>query len=274
MRQLLIAIIALTVVVGCNSTNTVRQSPAVPEVEQGDKAFAGGDYPQAIQYYNMWLTKYPEDAEVYLRRGRAHRQVGQNQEARKDFEKASSLRPDDLRAQVYLCLVFDNAGNFTEEGNALRSLMNHPAFGQLGAYEQFLAWTLDGALKNRFNQYQAALGSLDQAVAVANLHPDVMAAQGSAVGKRWALYHRVRARFYMSMHDEQMIRDMEEYITLTKQGGYELNAEDYKTLAIVLYLNRENDKCQKVLALLNEDDRKTLGKAVDDARFFAPGSIR
>ena len=54
---------------------------------KGNAALVIGDYESAIDYYTVVVNMYARHAVAYLRRGLAFIQLGQEEKARRDFEK-------------------------------------------------------------------------------------------------------------------------------------------------------------------------------------------
>lgn len=265
--RILVLTVILTVLMGCHSTPP-QVTPKIPESELGDKAFGGGDYSEAIEYYNLWLVKYPQDADVFFQRGRAYYKLGKYDEALQDFEASVKYYPKNLRAQVYSCLVLNAQYKNEEARRLVTSTISHPLFFKLPYYELFLMYLLDGSLKNQAGNFDSALTSLEEAIKIYNLHPDVFRNYGNPTIKRLALHERAITFCKLGDHNKQMAADMEEYITLTKQMGATVDADDYKTLAIALWLTGQHEKCKQVLVNLNNDDRRVIGQAVDDVDMF------
>lgn len=265
MRLSLFALI-LVMVIGCQSSPR-RELPTVPESELGNQAFAGGDYQGAVQHYDVWLGKYPQDAEVFFQRGRANYKLGQYEAALKDFEDALKFYPENVRPMAYSCCVLMALDRENEARRAVNAVSNHPKYSSLGEYEQFLFFVCDGILKNRIKDYEGALLSLDKAVEIANLYPNVFANYGSPFMKRHALYNRAITRFAVGWFDDPLVEDMEEYVKLAEQAG-DATADDYKTLAIACFLTHRSARCKQVVANLKPEERQELGKAVDDVPLF------
>ena len=54
---------------------------------RGNAALVIGDYESAIDYYTVVVNMYARHTVAYLRRGLAFIQLGQNEKARRDFER-------------------------------------------------------------------------------------------------------------------------------------------------------------------------------------------
>lgn len=273
MKILLLALMIL-IAIGCQTTgpkvdtsSSTTTTPSTPEIELGDKAWVSGEYEQATEYYAAWIGKYPEEANTYFQRGRAYNKLGKYSEALKDFEQASKLNPKDLRPRVYTCGIFFHLGKMKEVKSCL-AIINHPSFAELGPYEQFLVYLMEAKFKIVHKNYEGVLPGLEKAIQLCELNPDVFKSQGSPFIKRLAIYERAKVYFHLGQHNENLVADMKAYIALTGQAGETVSAEDYKSLAMALFLAGRHSECKKILGNLTKEEREELGKAVDDVNFF------
>jgi hypothetical protein len=74
--------------------------------------------------------------------------------------------------------------------------------------------------------------------------------------------------FHLGQHSQEFATTMKEYITLTQKAGETVTANDYKNLAMALFLSGQYKECKTILPNLTEKERKELGTAVDDVNFF------
>lgn len=266
MRILLLAM-AVVIVLGCQS-NPPQKTPTIPENELGNQALAKGDYEGAIGYYEIWLSKYPQDADVYFQRGRAYYQLKKYEAALGDFDSAMKYYPKDISPMVYMCGALRALERDEDARKMVSAVLNHPMYSKLDEYEQFLVLYFDGHLKNLAKDYRGAMAPLNKAVELASLYPHVMENHGSPYIKCIALYQRVLSRFKTAAWDDpQQVADMEEYMKLAEKAGL-VTPQDRYTLAMIYYLSHQNAKCRQVLAQLTPNEREVLGKSVEHVEFF------
>jgi tetratricopeptide (TPR) repeat protein len=61
----------------------------------GDVYFEGGQYAEAVAWYNKAISLSPEDRNIYYERGQAYEKQGLYREAIRDFHRAIQLAPND-----------------------------------------------------------------------------------------------------------------------------------------------------------------------------------
>ncbi len=77
----------------CVATYPGLAQDAVNWLNTGDVAFVGSNYQLALDSYNEYIERNPEDPRGYLQRGKLHAAMGHNYKARLDLEMAESLNP-------------------------------------------------------------------------------------------------------------------------------------------------------------------------------------
>ena len=261
MRNLLLLSVTLLIIVGC-ATSPAPVTPKVNEEELGRQAFDNGDYQGAVDCYNLWLAKYPESADVLFERGRAYNKLQKYDLALKDFETVIARNPADLRPQVYRCGILIKLKK-TAAKNYLAKLLSDPKFQELPVYEKFLAYLLDGQLKNSQGDFENSQASLDEAMKVYASGPDQFQREGNSTIYRLALRQRAIAYYSMGNH-HQAAADMEAYIQLTEKVKGKADSKDYQSLALVLYMTEEYDKCKKVIPAMIPQDRQALADVFGD----------
>ena len=84
------------------------------------KAFALGQYDQAVAANQLAITRYPEEAKLYLQAGRIQEAQGHDEQARLDYEQVLTKHPglrDAVVAHDYLATVYQRLGK-PEEADA------------------------------------------------------------------------------------------------------------------------------------------------------------
>lgn len=260
-------VLMLCMVLGCQSRPPVITAPTTNDDEVGRQAFASGSYDRAVEAYDRWLATHPERLDIVFERGRAYNELRQYEQALQDFDTVVTQNPNDLRAHIYRSGVLITLKKLPEAGASLNKVLTDTAFPQVGIYERFLAYLLDGQLKNMRGEHEAALVSLEDDIKLFEQNSEMFQRHGLASLPRWALYHKAVANDRLGNY-RQAAADMEEYILLTGQSNYRIDNKDYKSLARALFMAEDYDKCRKVLPNLSPEDRRELGTALGDMDFF------
>jgi tetratricopeptide (TPR) repeat protein len=145
-------------------------------------------YAEAIAFWSQYITRYPEDAEVYSSRAAAHWYLGQLHEAIRDYSRALELKPADIpalcgRGQV-LAEVGENDRALKDLDRALQLLKAAPRLGP-----EWHQWheTVEAYIRNGVGLALTGLGetkmSMDQFEASVTLSPD----------NAWVYYNRALA---------------------------------------------------------------------------------
>ncbi len=266
MRNVLI-FLSIIAIIGCRSTPAPITQ--VNEEELGRQAFETGNYEGAADYYSQWLAKYPESWDIFVERGRAYNKMQKYELALKDFELSAEKSPSDLRCQVYRCGVLVSMNKYPPAQKIMASVMSDPKISQLGPYELFLAYSLDGQCKNMSGDYENALTSIEEALKVYESH-DVFKSPGYTSIYRLVL--RKRAVAYHALGNyRQAAADMEQYLSLSEQAEGKGDPKDYQSLALALYMSDNYDRCRQVLPRLSPQHRRELAELFPaDTDFFTP----
>jgi len=263
---LLLATLGILVGCGTSSKNTVlplptptpkvennNSIPAIPDTTTlGSTAFEKGDYDEAIRLYSEVLDNTPNEETALLYRGRAYSQIGEFAQAEQDLSQVNSLT-----GQIYYVRALLAQDKAAPAQKVLSSILADPQFTKLNAYLKFLAFYMDGHVKNMSGQFDLALEPLEEAI---NLFErgsrDFAKAEAPHIG-RIAYYQRAMA-FHMKGRNQQAASDMERYIDLTTQAGQEVSPKDYKSLVLAHYLSENLAKCREYVPKLNDEDRQEL----------------
>lgn len=270
MKQLLIFFPIILLLSGCISNQKSNDLPRVNEYEEGLKTYKNDNAAQAIESFNRWLAKYPNDAEAYIERGRAYNRLQKYKLALKDFTRAielsskpaSSINP--LRPAVYSCGALLSLGQKDDAAKSIELIIDDSKFILLGAYEKFLVYLLDGQLKLEKSDNQKALASLNKALSLFDGSYNQFVQIGSPYINRLALYHRGIAHYRLEMFQEAA-EDQEAYIKITQTAKQQVTTKDYKSLALALCMSGEYEKCRKILPKIPASERQEL-----EAIFFTP----
>ena len=273
MKKLIMLLFLAIVIAGCTTPQRTLP-PDIPKVnfaQRAKQAFNDGDYANAAEDYQRWLAEHPEDIEALFDLGRCYRQLKKYEEALEAFAKVISLNPKDLRPQVYHCEVLIALKRHKQAQPELKKIVQDPGFMRLGIYEKFMAYYLDGQLKNSQGTYEGneqALISLEEALRLFDLHPHVFKNYGSAHINRFAIYQMAVAHHVLG-NNIQAAAEMGKYIEITKQAGMQVSSKDYQSLALALYLSDRLEQCRAVLPQMTLEDRKGLAELFAD-NFFLP----
>ena len=77
-------------------------------------AVRAGRYPLAVSNYKLVLDRFPDHHEVHLLLGETYRRMGDVEQAKKEFETARKLAPQDLRGPIQLALLLESSGRRAE----------------------------------------------------------------------------------------------------------------------------------------------------------------
>jgi tetratricopeptide (TPR) repeat protein len=109
---LLTSMTSLDTIAQSNPTNPAESRQTVTtHVQQGDRAFAEGDFNGAVAAYTQALQLYNLNDYVYYNRGNAYRKLKDYKNAIADYTKAIQLNPQNSFAYLYRGMMYqaDNA---------------------------------------------------------------------------------------------------------------------------------------------------------------------
>jgi tetratricopeptide (TPR) repeat protein len=78
----------------------------------GDDVGAKADYGKSIEAFTAYLAAHPNDADAYMRRGRAHLDRGETPDGIADETRAASLDPANSGIRLDLAIAHKNAGQY------------------------------------------------------------------------------------------------------------------------------------------------------------------
>ncbi len=116
----------------------------------GDDLFEDGKYAEAIEAYTSYLSTHPDHVKSLYNRGRSYEEVGQTDEAIKDFEAIIDLDPKNISAYLSLAKISYNNREYNKvliytgdaidinENSAQAHFLAGRAEHQLGYFDQAL----------------------------------------------------------------------------------------------------------------------------------------
>ena len=100
-------IVCLALIIVMNACGTTDSSG-------GDSLFENGRYTEAIQAYTAYLITNPDDAKTLYNRARAFEELGQIENAQKDFEAILEIDPTYTSAYLGLAKLAYNENNYVQ----------------------------------------------------------------------------------------------------------------------------------------------------------------
>ncbi|WP_236252885.1 tetratricopeptide repeat protein [Echinicola sp. 20G] len=79
---------------------------------EGDTLFEQGQYQEAIDSYSDELASKPKNVETLYRRGRAYEELGDLENAKKDFEAGYKINPKNVKLLLALSNLYQKQDNF------------------------------------------------------------------------------------------------------------------------------------------------------------------
>src|SRR5690606_24801059 len=100
--KLFYLIIPLILVIGCGESS----------FDQGDRLYSEEKYEEAVEAFNTFLQTNPKNVRALYNRARAYEELGDLENAEKDFKRALLL--DDKNGQILLSLsnLYQNMGAY------------------------------------------------------------------------------------------------------------------------------------------------------------------
>jgi tetratricopeptide (TPR) repeat protein len=99
----------LTILIGCATTEEIKETDPIALLNQGEAFFEEGQYDRSIAYFDKAIEINPKFAEPYNNRGIAYCEKGQYDKAIADFNKAIEINPKFAEAYNNLGIVYANA---------------------------------------------------------------------------------------------------------------------------------------------------------------------
>jgi len=274
MKTIIGIICAVLIVTGCQTTTARKESPIDLErpvqetsstqiLEEANAAFSQDNFDQAVELYTQWLAEHSDDEVALVNRGRAQAQRQEYEAALEDFQAAKTTIALIHAGRVYLI-----QNKVKPAKNMIDQALNKDDFQKLDASKKYMAYYLDGQIKNMLEQYEEALLALNQALEIFNTSPGSFKKQGIQNIQRFAIYHKALALHYLNKNKD-VPELMEQYIALTKEAGDEVTSHDYKSLALAYYLANNIDKCKAILPEVDPADRAALHAQFGDSFFLA-----
>jgi len=164
------------------------------------------NYEGAIDAYNIYLTRYPDDMDGWFRLGYAFMREGHSAEAVRAFEKVVEMDPENAAAFINLATSY-NLLNQREEA------VEH----YLRAFELAPPWRTSGNLNHEFGFNYVEMGRFDEAEAAFNLMLEGGDDQKAMGNRSLALMDMYRGRY------ADAIRRLREASVLHHALGYPLS---------------------------------------------------
>lgn len=274
-RVFIILLLVMFVIAGCNTIQdtkpvvvqqqeeVVQKDETMGQREEGNIAFENEDYEKALEHYNLWLSKHNDDTETIILRGRAKCQLKQYREALEDFRTASKT---DICGKIQEARMLLMTGKVKPAQSIIIAAIKDKKFSKCSAYYQYMAYYMAGQIYNMLEKYDDALAILDSALEAYEESPSVFEKEHMKNANRFAIYQKSVALHYKN-NNVEAAKQLEEYMTLTKQAGDEVSSKDYKSLALAYYLSNNIKKCKAVLPELTPEDRESLHAQFGDSFF-------
>ena len=93
LRNIFKIYLILTVLIGCASTEKIKETDPAKLLSQGNSLFNKGQFDQSTAYFNKAIEVNPNDAEAYNNRGVVYDNKGQHDKAIADYDKAIEINP-------------------------------------------------------------------------------------------------------------------------------------------------------------------------------------
>lgn len=118
-----------------------------------------GDLESALEALDRAASRQPNDPEVFLERGALQFRMKKSELALRDFQRASTMAPDDFRGPYNLGLAKEALGDLSEA---------HAALGRAAALnpKSFDIWHKKASLRLKLGDSKGALEDLERAIAL------------------------------------------------------------------------------------------------------------
>lgn len=140
---------------------------------EGDKYFARGDYEKAVQFYNEYISLYPEHIKSIYNRGRAYEELGQHDKAMQDFRHVLKREPNHVRALLSL------ANDFYVRKKDYENTIFYADKVLEQDQKNALAFILKGRAQQKLGQLTPALSSYNNAISVNKNYAEAYISRGS-----------------------------------------------------------------------------------------------
>ncbi len=100
----LVYLFLFLILVGCNTGDSIN----------GDDLYEAGDYHGAIAAYTSYLETHPDHIKSLYNRGRSYEEMGNVDDAVKDFEHITESDPKNINAYLSLSKIFYNKSAFNK----------------------------------------------------------------------------------------------------------------------------------------------------------------
>jgi tetratricopeptide (TPR) repeat protein len=133
------------------------QSCTEESSNDGDKYFAQGQYEEAIQAYDRFLSNNPKNVKALYNRGRAHEELGNFESAEKDF--LAALEQDNTNVQVMLSLsnVYQKQKNHSSALLYAEYAVERPGAPAMAYFLKARALHQLGNVEEAMREYTAAI---------------------------------------------------------------------------------------------------------------------
>ncbi len=144
-------ILLSTLIIFLNLSCTEQSSDA------GDRYFAQGEYEESISAYDNFLSNNPNNVKALYNRGRAHEELGNFEEAEKDF--LAALEQDKTNVQVMLSLsnVYQKQKNHSSALLYAEYAIERPGAPPMAYFLKARALHQLGNVQEALREYSAAI---------------------------------------------------------------------------------------------------------------------
>jgi tetratricopeptide (TPR) repeat protein len=129
LRNIFKICLILTVLIGCATTQKIKETDPTKLLRQGNSFFEKGQYDQSIAYFNKAVEIDPKDAEAYNNRGVAYDNKGQYDKAIADCTKAIEINPEYELPYNNRCCVYYKRGRYDNAvADCARAIKINPSY--------------------------------------------------------------------------------------------------------------------------------------------------
>lgn len=239
---------------GCSS---LRYKKTEDLWAESDQKFRGGQYADAVPYYDELLRRDENDSRARLRRGISRDRSGATSEALDDYQKVGDS--GNAEALLFKANLDIKAGFFDAAERDLTALKG----ASLDVHQQVAQLTLLGTLRLKQGQVRLAVQNLERACEQARGQSD-----SYTLGHARDAHYNASQAYYQFGEFQSALDHMESYRQISEQTGAGCDGRDYYQLCILHYLSGDMDGARAYLPKADPEMRKKAGEVFNDQAFF------
>jgi tetratricopeptide (TPR) repeat protein len=239
---------------GCSS---LRYKKTEDLWAESDQKFKGGQYGDAVPYYDELLRRDDNDTRARFYRAVSKDRSGATTDALDDYQRAAD--GGQTKALLWRAGLDIKSGFLDAAEKDLQGLRS----AQLDTGDQVAQLTLIGELRLKQGNPRMAVQSLERASELAKTQSD-----SETLGHARDAHYNAATAYYQLGEFQSAMEHMEQYRQISETTGGGLDAKDYSMLCLTHYLSGDMEGARAYVGKCDPEWRRKAAQDFGDTAFF------